>query len=159
MINYLPQEPYIFTGSVLENLTLGASPEITQKEIAQAVELAEIRHDIEQMELGYQSQLSSEATSLSGGQKQRIALARALLSPAKVLILDEATSNLDLITEKKILDNLFKMNKTIIFIAHRLSVAEKSKHIVVVDQGHIIEEGSHQELLAAGGFYAGLYYV
>jgi ATP-binding cassette subfamily C protein/competence factor transporting protein len=157
-INYLPQQPYIFTGSVLENITLG-SLEISQESLETAVSIAEIKTDIEQMELGYQTQLSSEATNLSGGQKQRIALARALLSPAKVLILDEATSNLDLITEKKILDNLFQLDKTIIFIAHRLSVAEKSSHIVVVDQGKVIEEGSHSELIAAGGFYAGLYDV
>lgn len=157
-INYLPQQPYIFTGSVLENLTLG-STDISQEALETAVILAEIKSDIEHMELGYQTQLSSEATNLSGGQKQRIALARALLSPAKILILDEATSNLDLITEKKILDHLFKLNKTIIFIAHRLSVAEKSQHIIVVDQGKIIEEGSHKTLLASQGFYAKLYEV
>ena len=90
----------------MDNLLLGASEATSQEEIIRAVELAEIRADIEQMQLGYQTELSSDASSLSGGQKQRIALARALLSPAKILILDEATSNLDMITEKKILKNL-----------------------------------------------------
>lgn len=157
LINYIPQQPYIFTGTVLENLTLGAHSEFTQEEFLQAVEIAEIRSDIEQMQLGYQTELSSDATTLSGGQKQRIALARALLSPAKILILDEATSNLDMITEKKILKNLLELNKTIIFIAHRLSIAEKSERILVIDQGKIAEEGSHSELLAKNGFYAQLY--
>ncbi|CAM3027173.1 peptide cleavage/export ABC transporter [Lactococcus hircilactis] len=159
LINYLPQEPYIFTGTILENLTLGASTDVSQEDIMRAVELSEIRYDIEKMSLGYQTALSSDATTLSGGQKQRIALARALLSPAKVLILDEATSNLDLITEKKILDSLFKLEKTIIFIAHRLSVAERSQHVIVIDKGQIIEEGSHEELLERQGFYAKLYEV
>ncbi|MDN6718808.1 MAG: ATP-binding cassette domain-containing protein, partial [Lactococcus lactis] len=157
LINYLPQQPYIFTGSILDNLLLGANENASQEEILKAVELAEIRADIEQMQLGYQTELSSDASSLSGGQKQRIALARALLSPAKILILDEATSNLDMITEKKILKNLLPLDKTIIFIAHRLSVAEMSHRIIVVDQGKVIESGSHVDLLAQNGFYAQLY--
>ena len=158
LINYLPQQPYIFTGSILDNLLLGANENASQEEILKAVELAEIRADIEQMQLGYQTELSSDASSLSGGQKQRIALARALLSPAKILILDEATSNLDMITEKKILKNLLALDKTIIFIAHRLSVAEMSHRIIVVDQGKVIESGSHVDLLAQNGFYAQLYH-
>jgi ATP-binding cassette subfamily C protein/competence factor transporting protein len=124
-----------------------------------ACNLAEILVDIEHMELSFQTQLSADATSISGGQKQRIALARALLTPAKVLILDEATSNLDVLTEKKILNSLYQLDKTIIFIAHRLSVAERADRIVVINQGKIIEKGSHSELLTAGGFYAGLYNV
>lgn len=158
VINYLPQQPYIFTGTIMENLLLGANEATSQQDILKAVEWAEIRTDIEQMQLGYQTELSSDASSISGGQKQRIALARALLSPAKILILDEATSNLDMITEKKILRNLLALDKTIIFIAHRLSVAEMSNQIIVVEQGKIIESGSHSELLAQNGFYAKLYH-
>ena len=158
LVNYLPQQPYIFTGSIMENLLLGTNGNTSQEEIVKAVELAEIRADIEQMQLGYQTELSSDASSLSGGQKQRIALARALLSPAKILILDEATSNLDMITEKKILKNLLALDKTIIFIAHRLSVAEMSHRIIVIEQGKVIESGSHSELLAQNGFYAQLYH-
>lgn len=157
LVNYLPQQPYIFTGTILENLTLGTHKKPTHEELLQAVEIAEIRSDIEQMQLGFQTELSSDATTLSGGQKQRLALARALLSPAKILILDEATSNLDLITEKKIIKNLFKLDKTIIFIAHRLSIAEKSDRIIVIEQGKIIEEGNHSELLSKNGFYTQLY--
>ena len=101
-INYLPQQAYIFSGSILENLTLGASESITQEDIIKACEIAEIRKDIEEMPMNYQTQLSDGA-GLSGGQKQRIALARAILTKAPVLILDEATSGLDLLTEKKLL--------------------------------------------------------
>lgn len=157
LVNYLPQQPYIFTGTVLENLTLGADHEISQEEIVQAVKLAEIQKEIENLQLGYQTELSGDATTLSGGQKQRIALARSLLSPAKVLIFDEATSNLDVLTEKKILNNLFGLDKTIIFIAHRLSIAERSQRIIVIDDGKIIEQGNHTELLKKKGFYAQLF--
>ena len=90
---------------------------------------------------------------MSGGQKQRIALARALLTDAPVLILDEATSSLDILTEKRIIDNLMQLDKTIIFIAHRLTIAERSEKVVVLDQGRIVESGSHQELLEKEGFY------
>ena len=101
-INYLPQQAYIFSGSILENLTLGANQMISQEDIIKACEIAEIRQDIEQMPMGYQTELSDGA-GLSGGQKQRIALARALLTKAHVLILDEATSGLDVLTEKRLL--------------------------------------------------------
>ena len=101
-INYLPQQAYIFNGSILENLTLGGNNMISQEDILKACELAEIRQDIERMPMGYQTQLS-DGSGLSGGQKQRIALARALLTKAPVLILDEATSGLDVLTEKKLM--------------------------------------------------------
>lgn len=156
-INYLPQQAYIFNGSILENLTLGGNHMISQADILRACELAEIRQDIERMPMGYQTQLSDGA-GLSGGQKQRIALARALLTKAPVLILDEATSGLDVLTEKKVIDNLMSLtDKTILFVAHRLSIAERTNRVIVLDQGKIIEVGSHQELIQAQGFYHHLF--
>lgn len=156
-INYLPQQAYIFSGSILENLTLGASESITQEDIIKACEIAEIRKDIEEMPMNYQTQLSDGA-GLSGGQKQRIALARAILTKAPVLILDEATSGLDLLTEKKVIDNLMAMSeKTIIFVAHRLSISKRTNQVIVLNQGKIIETGSHNELLEKKGFYYHLF--
>lgn len=156
-INYLPQQAYIFSGSILENLTLGANQLIRQEDIIRACEIAEIRQDIEQMPMGYQTELSDGA-GLSGGQKQRIALARAILTKAPVLILDEATSGLDVLTEKKVIDNLMTMtDKTIIFVAHRLSISERTNQVIVLDQGKVIETGSHLELMAKQGFYHHLF--
>lgn len=156
-INYLPQQAYIFSGSILENLTLGANQMISQEDIIKACEIAEIRQDIEQMPMGYQTELSDGA-GLSGGQKQRIALARALLTKAPVLILDEATSGLDVLTEKKVIENLMDMSdKTIIFVAHRLSISERTNQVIVLNQGKVIETGSHQELITKQGFYYHLF--
>ncbi|MHC3595227.1 peptide cleavage/export ABC transporter [Streptococcus suis] len=156
-INYLPQQAYIFSGSILENLTLGANQLISQEDIIRACEIAEIRQDIEQMPMSYQTELSDGA-GLSGGQKQRIALARALLTKAPVLILDEATSGLDVLTEKKVIDNLLAMaDKTIIFVAHRLSISERTNQVIVLDQGMVIETGSHHELMTKQGFYHHLF--
>ena len=155
-INYLPQQPYVFNGTILENLLLGAKEGTTREDILRAVELAEIREDIERMPLNYQTELTSDGTGISGGQRQRIALARALLTDAPILILDEATSSLDILTEKRIVDNLMNLDKTLIFIAHRLTIAERTEKVVVLDRGKIVEEGNHAELLAQNGFYAHL---
>ena len=155
-INYLPQQPYVFNGTILENLLLGAKEGTTQEDILRAVELAEIREDIERMPLNYQTELTSDGTGISGGQRQRIALARAILTDAPILILDEATSSLDILTEKRIVDNLMNLDKTLIFIAHRLTIAERTEKVVVLDRGKIVEEGKHADLLAQNGFYAHL---
>ena len=155
-INYLPQQPYVFNGTILENLLLGAKEGTTREDILRAVELAEIREDIERMPLNYQTELTSDGTGISGGQRQRIALARALLTDAPILILDEATSSLDILTEKRIVDNLMNLDKTLVFIAHRLTIAERVEKVVVLDRGKIVEEGNHADLLARNSFYAHL---
>ena len=155
-INYLPQQPYVFNGTILENLLLGAKEGTTREDILRAVELAEIREDIERMPLNYQTELTSDGTGISGGQRQRIALARALLTDASILILDEATSSLDILTEKRIVDNLMNLDKTLIFIAHRLTIAERVEKVVVLDRGKIVEEGNHADLLVQNSFYTHL---
>lgn len=156
-INYLPQQAYIFSGSILANLTLGTNQIFSQEEIIRACEIAEIRSDIEQMPMGYQTELSDGA-GLSGGQKQRIALARALLTKSPILILDEATSGLDVLTEKKVIDNLMGLkDKTIIFVAHRLSISKRTNQVIVLDKGQIIETGSHTKLMERKGFYHHLF--
>ena len=143
-INYLPQQPYVFNGTILENLLLGAREGTSQEDILRAVEIAGIREDIERMPLNYQTELTTDGMGISGGQRQRIALARALLTDAPILILDEATTQpWDILTEKKIVDRLMALDKTIIFIAHRLTIAVRSEKVFLMDQGRLKEEGSH----------------
>ena len=143
-------------GTILENLLLGAREGTSQEDILRAVEIAGIREDIERMPLNYQTELTTDGMGISGGQRQRIALARALLTDAPILILDEATSSLDILTEKKIVDRLMALDKTIIFIAHRLTIAERSEKVFLMDQGCLKEEGSHEELLKKNGYYSHL---
>lgn len=153
-INYIPQEPYIFSATIEENLRLGNRSGITEKDIAKACQLALIDTDINKMAMQYQTKLDENGNTLSGGQRQRLTIARALLSPAQVLIFDESTSGLDAITEKQLIDNLVAMtDKTIIFIAHRLSIAKRTNHIIVLHDGPVAEEGTHAALLNEHGYY------
>jgi len=153
-ITYVPQTPYTFSGSIRDNLLLGSASNTTEADVIKACQLAEIEKEIENLPLKFDTELDENAKILSGGQKQRITIARALLSPANVLIFDESTSGLDSITEKKVVDNLMKLkDKTIIFIAHRLSVAKKANDIAVLDDGKIVEEGSYNDLMAQKGYY------
>lgn len=148
-INYIPQDPYLFSGTILDNLKLGNRTNVTQSELIKACELAEIKQDIEKMPLQFETLLDEEGSTLSGGQKQRLTIARALLSPAKVLIFDESTSGLDTITESRLVEHLMTLtDKTIIFIAHRLSIAKKTNNVIVMENGRIIESGSHDDLIA-----------
>jgi len=125
--------------------------------IDQACSFAEIKTDIENLPQGYHTRLSESGFNLSGGQKQRLSIARALLSPAQCFIFDESTSNLDTITEHKIVSKLlFMKDKTIIFVAHRLNIASQTDKVVVLDHGKIVEQGSHRQLLNYNGYYARL---
>ncbi|WP_125588260.1 peptide cleavage/export ABC transporter [Companilactobacillus jidongensis] len=156
-INYVPQSPYVFSGSIKDNLLLGSRKDIQIQDVISACRIAEIFNDIEKMPLQFETVLDENGSILSGGQKQRITIARALLSPAKVLIFDESTSGLDAITENKIISNLMDINDlTIIFIAHRLSIAKKTDNIVVLDNGEIVEKGTHEQLLHKKGYYFNL---
>ncbi|MQM81693.1 peptide cleavage/export ABC transporter [Lactobacillus buchneri] len=146
-IAYNPQTPYIFSGSVLDNILLGTKNDKTLAQVKKAAQLAEIDEEIKRLPKGYLTILS-EDTGLSGGQMQRLAIARAIISDAKVLVFDESTSNLDVLTEKKILTNLRSLpNKTIVYIAHRLEVAQAADRIIVMDNGTIVESGTHSQLL------------
>lgn len=153
-INYVPQTPYIFSGTIKENLLLGSRDGITEDDIKNACEVAEIYQDIEKLPLKFNTEMDENAKILSGGQKQRLTIARALLSPAKAFIFDEATSGLDTITEKRVVDNLINLkDKTVIFIAHRLSIAKRTDDILVLNNGEIVEKGTHNELLKKRGYY------
>lgn len=155
LVTYVPQSPFIFTGSVRENLLLGADPDATNEDVVKALEIAQIQSDIEQMPQGFETEISEDG-GMSGGQKQRIAIARALLTKSPILILDESTSALDVLTEKNVIDNLMQLDKTIIFVAHRLTIAERSEQVIVMSQGQVVESSTHKDLLATDGFYAQL---
>lgn len=118
--------------------------------------MVELKSFIDSLPLGLDSVLSSDFSALSGGQRQKIALARALLTNSSILIMDEATSNIDILTERKIINNLMALNKTIIFISHNLNITQKVDKIFVLAKGKIIEEGSHEFLLKAKGYYSNL---
>ena len=156
-IHYVPQDTYLFKGTILENLALARKEPLTQQEIIEACRLAGILEDIEALPMGFFTQIE-ESSNLSGGQRQRLAIARALLSPAPVLIFDEATSALDVRTEKEIVDGLLTIKeRTIIFVAHRLTIARSCQMIHVLDKGKLLQSGTHQILLQEEGLYKELW--
>lgn len=136
LVTYIPQQSYVFTGTILENLLLGVTGEIDEERLIEVCQQAEILEDIQKMPLGFQTQVSEDG-GLSGGQKQRLAIARALLSDQPILIFDEATSGLDSETESKVMENLAQLNRTMIFIAHRDSVRHYVGRLVTLSDGQI----------------------
>jgi ATP-binding cassette, subfamily B, bacterial len=145
----------IFSGSIRENITLN-NPTMTIEQVIKAAEMAAIHDDILAMAMEYETLVSEGGSALSGGQRQRLALARALANAPVILLLDEATSALDVVTERAIEENLRKLECTQIIIAHRLSTIRNADMILVIDQGTIIERGSHEELLQQNGHYTRL---
>ena len=157
-IGVVTQETYLFNGTIKDNL-LYAKPDATQEEIENACRIASIHDFISSQPDGYDTEVGNRGLKLSGGEKQRISLARVILKDPTILILDEATSALDSISENAIQDALDQLMKgrTSIVIAHRLSTILKADKILVVNDGVIAEEGTHEELLALGGIYKELY--
>lgn len=159
-IGLVPQETMLFSTSVMENIRYGRL-EATDGEVIEAAKAANAEEFIKELPEGYDTKLGERGLNLSGGQRQRLAIARAILKNPRVLILDEATSALDTESEKIVqdaLDNLM-VGRTSFVIAHRLSTIFNADQIFVVENGHLREHGTHEELLAAGGLYSNLYNI
>lgn len=156
-VGIVQQDVFIFADTILENIRYG-KPEATFEEIVEAAKRAEIYDDIMAMPKGFETNVGERGTKLSGGQKQRVSIARIFLKDPKILILDEATSALDTVTEEKIQHSfeMLSQGRTTLVIAHRLTTIKNADRIVVIEKGSIVEEGTHDELLAKGGEYAQL---
>jgi ATP-binding cassette subfamily B protein len=153
-LGVVPQDCFLFSGTLLDNITL-YRPDYTLEQALAAAKLAEAHSFIQALPLGYQTKVGERGCSLSGGQRQRIAIARALLGNPRILILDEATSSLDTESERRFQQNLTQISRgrTTFAIAHRLSTVRHADQILVIDQGILVEQGKHEELMELGGLY------
>jgi ATP-binding cassette subfamily B protein len=157
-IGYVPQDTFLFSDTIRANVTLGR-PDAAQTEIDYACRAAQLHETIEGLEQGYDTLLGERGVNLSGGQKQRLAIARAILRDPKILVLDDALSSVDTHTEERILNGLKEVTtqRTSVIISHRVSTVRHADEIVVVDDGRIVERGTHADLLALGGAYAAMH--
>jgi ATP-binding cassette, subfamily B, multidrug efflux pump len=157
-IGFVPQETFLFSETVRENIAFGKQ-DATEEEVRAAAEAANIAHDIEEFPERYETLVGERGITLSGGQKQRTAIARAIIRNPRILILDDALSSVDTHTEDKILNHLREVmqDRTTIFISHRVSTVRNADMIAVLHAGRIVEQGTHDELLARNGYYSDLH--
>ena len=161
MIGFVPQEPFLFSDTLADNLAFGV-PGVAQSDRARveaAAGVAQLDKDVRDFPHGYETMVGERGITLSGGQKQRTAIARAVVTDPRILILDDALSAVDTYTEEEILSRLRGVMKerTAIIISHRISTVRDADQIVVLDAGRVVEKGRHDELIRLGGHYAELY--
>lgn len=155
-VGYVSQENFFFSGSIIDNLLLGNKTNVNEEQLSRAIKLVGLVEDIEKLPLKYDTIIEENGVNFSGGQLQRLALARVILKDPDIFILDEITSSLDSISEKRIVDNisaLKNLGKTIIIISHRLNVIENSDVIYCISEGENLEHGSHEDLMSKKGQY------
>ena len=158
MFGMVLQDTWLFGGTVKDNIKYGR-PDSTDAQVIEATKAAHVHHYIKTLPKGYDSIINEESSNISAGQKQLLTIARVILTDPKILILDEATSSIDTRTEIQIqeaMDNLME-GRTSFIIAHRLSTIKNADLILVMNNGDIVEQGTHEDLLQKGGFYADLY--
>jgi len=157
-IGFVPQDTFLFSDTVRENIALGVD-EAGDSDVERAAQVASISGDVQDFPKKFQTMVGERGITLSGGQKQRTALARAVLRDPRILVLDDALSSVDTETEEKILRRLHDVmrQRTTILISHRCSTVKHADQIVVLRDGHIVEQGTHDELLERGGYYYDLY--
>ncbi|MCG9971064.1 ABC transporter ATP-binding protein [Christiangramia crocea] len=157
-IGYVPQDAFLFSDTIKNNIKFGKT-EATDEEIFEAAKNASVHKNIVGFSKGYETVLGERGITLSGGQKQRVSIARAIIHDPEILLFDDCLSAVDTETEEEILNNLFKItkNKTTIIVSHRISSAKNADKIIILEDGQIVQEGSHQQLLDAGGYYKELY--
>ena len=153
-IGYVPQDHVLFSRSIRDNIKFGKE-DATEEDIREAIRLAYFEKDLEVLPQGIETMVGEKGVSLSGGQKQRVSIARALIKNPEILILDDSLSAVDAKTEAKIIENIQneRAGKTTIIATHRLSGIQHAEHIIVIDNGEVVEEGTHDELVALGGWY------
>jgi len=160
-ISYVPQDVFLFSDTVSRNIAFGLTKEPTEEEIMHAAKNAAIHNEINNLQHGYATMVGERGVTLSGGQKQRISIARALIKNPDILIFDDCLSAVDAKTENQIINNLYNLlgDKTAILITHRIFTVLKFDQVIIIEDGKIVEQGTHEELIALNGYYAELYQI
>ncbi len=158
IVAYVPQEPFIFSGSIKKNILFG-NPDASMDDVVRVAKIAKIHDFIESLPQGYDTLVGERGITLSGGQRQRIAIARALLKDPRIMLLDDPVSNLDLETERYLVEDLKEIlrGRTVIMVSQRPSLAALADRVIVLKDGRIVDEGTHEELLRRSASYRKLW--